>query len=237
MIGTTATSSPASGSPVSGAQASGETVATDPGRAIDLDAFRATPLSQDPFAHLIIPGFVRAEAREAIHRDFPEIEQAGSFPARELSFGPAFAALLEEIQGPAMTAAFEEKFGIDLTGHPTMVTVRGRAKAQDGQIHVDSKSKIITVLLYMNPAWETSDGRLRLLRGPESLDNAVTEIPPAEGTLLAFLNGPTAWHGHTSFVGPRRVIQLNWVQDDGVVKREQFRHALSAKMKRLNPFR
>ncbi|MDZ5647354.1 2OG-Fe(II) oxygenase [Nitrospirillum sp. BR 11828] len=234
MIGTPSPSSATLGAPLGAAPAN---PTTDPGRAIDLDAFRAQPVDHNPFAHVIIPGFVRAEVREAIHRDFPEIEQPGSFPARELSFGPAFAALLEEIQGPAMKAAFEEKFGIDLTGHPTMVTVRGRAKAQDGQIHVDSKSKIITVLIYMNPAWETADGRLRLLRGPESLDNAVAEIPPAEGTLLAFVNGPTAWHGHTSFVGPRRVIQLNWVQDDGVVKREQFRHALSAKMKRLNPFR
>ncbi|MBB6249742.1 2OG-Fe(II) oxygenase family protein [Nitrospirillum iridis] len=232
MIGTSSSSAP-----VPGASPTGVHPATDPGRAIDLDAFRAKPLSFDPFAHVIIPGFVRAEARAAIHRDFPEIELPGSFPARELSYGPAFAALLEEIQGPAMTAAFEEKFGVDLSDHPTMVTVRGRAKAQDGQIHVDSKTKIITVLIYMNPAWESAEGRLRLLRGPDSLDDAVAEVPPEEGTLLAFLNGPTAWHGHTSFVGQRRAIQLNWVRDEGVVKREQFRHALSAKVKRLNPFR
>ena len=88
----------------------------------------------------------------------------------------------------------------------------------------------------MNPAWESTEGRLRLLRSPDSLDNPVVEVPPDEGTLLAFVNTPTAWHGHTSVDGPRRAIQLNWVTDDGVVKREQFRHGLSSRLKRLNPF-
>ncbi|HYE50060.1 MAG TPA: 2OG-Fe(II) oxygenase [Azospirillaceae bacterium] len=203
---------------------------------IDLDAFRATPLASDPFDHLIVPGFVRAEVREAVHRDFPAISKPGSFPVRELSFGPVFRRLLEDIQGPEMTAAFQEKFGMDLTGRPTMVTVRGNARAADGQVHTDSRTKLITVLIYMNPSWESPDGRLRLLRSPDGLDQPVVEVPPHEGTLLAFRNGPTAWHGHTSVQGPRRAIQLNWVTGQDVVRREQFRHSLSARIKRLNPF-
>lgn len=203
---------------------------------IDLDRFRATPLAADPYDHLVVPGFIRAEARDAIHRDYPEVATPGSHPLPELRYGPVFQRLMAEIQGPEMTAAFEEKFGISLSGHPTMVTVRGHARAKDGQIHTDSKTKIITVLIYMNPAWESPDGRLRLLRTPDSLDDPVVEVPPDEGTLLAFRNGPTAWHGHTSVEGPRRAIQLNWVTDEGVVRREQFRHGLSSKLKRLNPF-
>lgn len=207
------------------------------GRLIALDRFTATPVSSDPFDHVIVPGFIRAQALEAVNADYPVVDKPGSFPIRELRYGPAFKALMDEIQGPAMTAAFEEKFGIDLSGHPTMVTARGRARATDGQIHTDSVTKIITVLIYMNPSWESSDGRLRLLRTPDSLEDPVVEVPPQEGTLLAFRNGPTAWHGHTSFEGPRRAIQLNWVRDGGVVLREQLRHSLSAKIKRLNPFR
>lgn len=210
---------------------------------IDLDSFRATPLNPDPYDHVIVPGFIRGDALEAVNRDYPEVAKPGSFPASELSYGPAFRALLEEIQGPEMTRAFEEKFDIDLSGRPTMVTVRGRARAADGQIHTDSKTKIITVLIYMNPSWETPEGRLRLLRSPDDLEDVAVEVPPQEGTLLAFRNGPTAWHGHTSFEGKRRAIQLNWVTDEGVVRREQFRHSLSAKgkrlsdsLKRLNPF-
>ena len=47
-----------------------------------------------------------------------------------------------------------------------MVTARGVSAARDGQIHTDSRTKLITVLIYMNNAWEAKTGRLRLLRGP-----------------------------------------------------------------------
>ena len=98
-----------------------------------------------------------------------------------------------------------------------MITVRGQARAADGRIHADSRTKLITVLIYMNESWEAEGGRLRLLRSPDGLDDAVAEVPPAAGTLLAFLNTPHSWHGHSPVSGPRRVIQLNWVTSDAVV--------------------
>jgi hypothetical protein len=58
------------------------------------------------------------------------------------------------------------------------------------------------------------------------------EVPPDQGTLLVFKNQPNAWHGHEVYEGPRRAIQLNWVRDMGVVRREQIRHRLSAFFKR-----
>ena len=118
----------------------------------------------------------------------------------------------------------EKKLGVDLNGRPTMVTARGVSAARDGQIHTDSRTKLITVLIYMNNAWEAKTGRLRLLRGPDDLEDVIAEVPPDEGTLLIFKNEPNAWHGFHAFEGPRRVIQLNWVTDTGVVWREQTRH-------------
>ena len=56
---------------------------------------------------------------------------------------------------------------------------------------------------------------------------------PMMGTLLAFRCGPNAWHGHHPFVGQRRTLQLNWVTDRGVVRREELRHRVSALAKRL----
>lgn len=200
---------------------------------IDLERFRTTPLATDPFDHLIVPGFIRPEATAAINADFPAIDRPGSFPVSELTYGPQFRALLDALYAPEMTQAFADKFALDLGRRPIMVTVRGQAQAKDGRIHTDSKTKVITVLIYMNPSWEASGGRLRLLRSPDSLDNPVVEVPPEEGTLLAFRNGPTAWHGHERHVGQRRSIQLNWVTDEGVVQREQTRHRFSARMKRL----
>jgi hypothetical protein len=89
------------------------------------------------------------------------------------------------------------------------------------------------VLIYMNNAWEAITGRLRLLRGPHDLNDVIAEVPPEEGTMLIFKNEPNAWHGFEAFEGPRRVIQLNWVTDQGVVRREQTRHRISAFFKRL----
>jgi hypothetical protein len=202
-------------------------------RFFDLDAFAATPLTAEPFPYLIVPGFMPHAALAALAADYPRIDKPGSFPVSELRFGPSFRAMLDELEGPAIRDAFAEKFAMDLSGRPTMVTVRGRAQAKDGRIHADSKTKLITVLLYMNQHWEAPGGRLRLLRSADSLDDSIVEVPPIEGTLLAFKVTPNSWHGHEPTEGERRVIQLNWVRDEDVVRHEQARHRFSAKLKRL----
>jgi hypothetical protein len=201
---------------------------------IDLDAFNATPLTREPFLFLMVPRFVKPEAMTAINRDYPLVSHPGSFPLPTLTYGPAFADFIQAIQGPEFTRAVERKLGVNLDGRPTMVTARGVSAARDGQIHTDSRTKLITVLIYMNNAWEAKTGRLRLLRGPDNLDDVIAEVPPDEGTLLIFKNEPNAWHGFHAFEGPRRVIQLNWVTDQGVVRREQARHRVSAFFKRLS---
>jgi hypothetical protein len=200
---------------------------------IDLDAFNAAPLTREPFPFLMVPRFVKPEAMAAINADYPRVEHPGSFPLPTLTYGAAFADFIAAIQGPQFTRAVEEKLGVDLRGRPTMVTARGISAARDGQIHTDSRTKLITVLIYMNNAWEAKTGRLRLLRGPDNLEDVIAEVPPDEGTMLVFRNDPNAWHGFHAFEGPRRVIQLNWVTDMGVVKREQTRHRVSAFFKRL----
>src|SRR5579885_227103 len=91
---------------------------------LDLDAFRATPLTREPFDFLMVRDFVRPEARAAIGRDFPRVPRGGSFPVEVLDYGPAFAALVEALNGAEMRRAFEEKFEIDIDGRQTMITVR-----------------------------------------------------------------------------------------------------------------
>ena len=200
---------------------------------IDLEAFQAAPVTREPFPFVMVPHFVKSEAMAAINADYPLVIHPGSFPLPTLEYGPAFARFVAAIQGPEFTRAVERKLGVDLAGRPTMVTARGMSAARDGQIHTDSRTKLITVLIYMNNAWEAKTGRLRLLRSPDNLEDVIAEVPPDEGTMLLFKNEPNAWHGFHAFEGPRRVIQLNWVTDIGVVKREQFRHRVSAFFKRL----
>jgi hypothetical protein len=154
----------------------------------------------------------------------------------ELRFGAAFGRLIDELQTPAVEDAFAEKFDIDLTGRPTMITVRGRCRARDGRIHTDTEDKLITVLVYLNTGWQSPDGRLRILRPGDDIEDYASEVAPSAGTLLAFRRSDRSFHGHTSFEGQRRAIQLNWVKDARVVRRERTRHRYSARIKRLMPF-
>jgi hypothetical protein len=200
---------------------------------VDLERFCNTRLVRQPFPYLIVPGFIKPEVREAINADYPHIDHSGSFPVEVLKFGSAFRSLLKELEGDEMRQAFASKFDVDLANRPTMVTVRGRCDAKDGRIHTDSLTKIITVLIYMNPNWEQPGGCLRLLHSANNLDDTIIEVPPLEGTLLAFKRSDNSWHGHKPFEGPRRVIQLNWVTSQTVRRRELFRHRLTAWSKKL----
>ena len=200
---------------------------------LDLDLFRATPLQTDPFDFLVIPGFVKEEARERVNADYPEVSKAGSFPLDEVTFGPGFRELIEDLNSDAFRRAFEEKFHLDLSGKPTMTTVRGRCSEKDGRIHTDSDTKIITVLLYLNSKWEQPGGQLRLLRSATDLEDVILEVPPTEGTLLAFRRSTNSYHGHKKFSGTRRVVQFNWVTSQAVVDRAMTRHRLAIWTKKI----
>jgi SM-20-related protein len=200
---------------------------------LKLEALRDTPLVREPFDYLIVPGFIEQAALAEINADYPKISARGSFPVDEVSYGPAFQTLLDALESDGFRGAFEEKFGVDLTDRPTVTTVRGQCGSGDGQIHSDSKSKIITVLIYMNPSWEQPGGRLRLLRSQHDLNDVITEVPPVAGTLLAFRRSNNSWHGHEPFVGERRVIQFNWLTSQGNRQIAMLRHHASASFKRM----
>lgn len=200
---------------------------------LDLGRLETTPVARAPFDHVIVSGFIRPDTLPALNAAFPPIAKGGSYPPEVLRYGPAFAGLIEEIEGDALRKAFEAKFGMVLEGKPVMITVRGHTRAKDGRIHTDSKTKLLTALLYFNDDWGSDGGRLRLLRSNGNLDDYAVEVPPDKGTLLAFRCTGNAWHGHKPFVGPRRAIQINWVTSEAVKQREIARHSFSARVKSL----
>lgn len=205
---------------------------------LDLARLRHSPLCRDPFEFVVVEDFLRGENLPALVDEFPTVPGHGSYPLSTLpDGGPRFADLARELQGEDMRSAIEDKFAIDLAGRPTMITLRGYSDGKDGAVHTDSATKLITVLLYMNPTWEEAAGRLRLLRRRDDLTDYAAEVSPLAGTMVAFRRSASSFHGHCAHVGPRRSIQLNWVTDPGVVRRELTRHVWSARMKRLNPFR
>lgn len=203
---------------------------------LNLEAFRKEPLIRQPFDFVIVRDFLARQAKQAFDPDFPRISKPGSFPISELSYGPTFARLLAELCGAEFKAAVSEKFALDLSARPIMVTVRGRCQKSEGKIHTDTPSKIISVLLYLNDRWDHDGGRLRLVRTKDNLESFLVEIPPEWGVLVAFRRADNSFHGHKPFEGERRVIQVNWVSDQRVADRELRRHRRSARIKRFLPF-
>ncbi len=203
---------------------------------LDLGQLESAPLRRDPFDFVIVDNFVGGEHLPALLADFPVVHRHGSFPLGMLPLGAAFARFAAELEGEALRHAIERKFAIDLEGRPTLITVRGRSDGKDGRIHTDSATKIITLLVYLNPVWDAAGGRLRLLRGADDLQACAAEIAPLGGTMVAFRRSAASFHGHYPHRGERRVLQLNWVTDAAVVRREVGRHRWSARLKALNPF-
>lgn len=200
---------------------------------LNIDAFRQTPLKTDPFEFCVVPHFVNLDATGRIEADFPRISNPGSFSISALQYGPVFQQLLDELRSDEMRTAFQEKFAIDLTDRPTTLTVRGRTGQRDGRIHIDSKTKLITVLVYLNRDWSSPGGNLRLLRSPDDIESVIEEVVPHSGTMVAFRCRENAWHGHKPHLGERRSIQLNWVTGHAAVRRSQIVHGISSFLKRL----
>lgn len=201
----------------------------------DFAALDAAPLTRDPFAFVIVPNFIKPAAFKDIASAFPHVPGPGSFPPETLAISGAFQPLLDELVGSYFQRAIERKFEIDLAARPKMLTIRGHARHKDGAVHTDTATKLITVLLYMNDAWSEEGGRLRLLRSP-SLDEAIAEIPPLCGTLLAFRRSDVSWHGHAPYEGPRRVIQFNWMTKNEAAAWQRGRHLASAAFKKISRF-
>lgn len=186
-------------------------------RMLDIARLDAAPLGSDPCVYVHVPGFVRADALKEINRDYPDIRERGNFPPEELSYGPAFAQLLEELSSQDLKAAFERKFSLDLSENPLQLTARKYVDETDSGLHNDSRTKVVTVLIYFNETWQHAGGKLRLTRNEHDFANYTVECEPKEGNLLAFVRSATSFHGYLPCSAERRSIQMYWVKP----KREQ----------------
>ncbi len=199
---------------------------------LDLTALQKAEVAAEPFHYMAAPDVLSAPTLRAVCDDFPIITGPGVYPLSALTYGAAFAQLIEEIRSPALQTLLEQKFALPLAGKPLLVTVRGRCQRRDGRIHVDSRDKLLTCLLYLNPPqWQAEGGRLRLLRGPDDLTDMIAEIPPLGGNFLAFKRAENSWHGHYPFEGTRRVVMFNWLTSNSCHLKHLSRHRLSAVFK------
>jgi SM-20-related protein len=191
-------------------------------------AIEAANLARQPFNHFLVAQALDADCAHGISTEYPAIRSAGSFSLADAPPGPVLAGLIEELRSDRFTAEMERIFDLDLAGRPCVVTLRGQCSARDGRIHTDSRSKLLSLLLYLNEGWQSPEGRLRLLRSPDDIDDYAVEVPPNLGSLVGFSRSDGSWHGHTTFVGPRRVLQLNYLQSATASWVGDLRHRLSA---------
>jgi len=200
---------------------------------LNAQALREAPLVAEPFPHLIVDNLIRPEVLAEVVESFPHIPKRGSFPPEAVSYSGRFATLMDEMHSLALRDLIGERLGMDLKDRPPMLTIRGRTGKKDGQIHTDSKSKLVTVLLYLNRGWSAPQGRLRLLYNDHDLTRYATEISPDAGRCLIFKVTSNCWHGHEPFEGERRTIQLNYVASEQARERDLKRHRFSAFLKGL----
>lgn len=201
---------------------------------LDLDGLAKLPTRTIPYEHVVMPDFIKREHQAQVLADFPAIADAGLYTPDELNITGQFANTMTELMGKDFEQAMSKAFDLDLSKYPKAYTVRGHTRAKDGNIHTDSTTKVVTVLLYFNAnPWPAQTGCLRILRSGTDLNDFSEEVAPSGGMLLAFKRSDKSWHGHPPFEGERRAIQLNWVTSEWVIKKDELRHKLSAKIKAL----
>jgi len=206
---------------------------SSPWQVLNARALREAPLVAEPFPYLIVDNLIRPEVLAEVVESFPRIDKRGSFPPEAVSCSGRFATLMAEMHSAELRDLIGERLGMDLKDRPPMLTVRGRTGKKDGRIHADSKSKLVTVLLYLNPGWSAAEGRLRLLYNDHDLTRYAAEVSPDAGRCLIFKVTPNCWHGHEPFEGERRTIQLNYVASEEARERDLKRHRFSAFLKGL----
>ncbi len=177
--------------------------------------------------------FLNKQDHKKIAADFPNLNKGGSFPSSSVSYGESIQSLLDYLEGDQMRNILENKFGIDLKDKPVVSTFRGYSRIKDGKIHSDSKTKIITVLLYLNEKWDESNGLLRMLKENNNIDNYITEIPASMGSMVAFKVTNDCWHGFIPYEGKRCSIQLNYLYKEAL-SQHKIRHKLSSFFKKLS---
>ena len=201
---------------------------------LDLHRIQSAPVRQEPYPYFVATDVIPAEKASGVAGDFPTIDRPGAVDVEGTDFGPAFAAVLDDLKSDHFRRVIGEKLDVDLEGRDIIVNVRGQTRLTDGNIHTDTPSKLVTVLLYFNQPGQAGEGEtsLRILNGGKDIDNFVEEIPPVLGTLVAFKVTPNCWHGFKPFVGKRNSLQLNYLSGVKTIGKHQLGHRLMGRMKR-----
>ncbi|HEC72770.1 MAG TPA: 2OG-Fe(II) oxygenase [Methylophaga aminisulfidivorans] len=198
-----------------------------------LDALEISTLSRSPFPYFTVPSAIEPSVINEVIDTFPTIKDGGSYNVDDIALETPFKTLIESIDSPEFRRIICEKFDVEVMDLPMMMTLRGHSRQKDGRIHTDSKTKVVTILIYLNHAWTAETGRLRILNNGSDMNDYVDEIIPGPGSLVAFKVTDNCWHGYPSFEGKRQSIQVNFLTSEKAGNKHRFFHRLSAKLKRI----
>jgi hypothetical protein len=200
------------------------------------DGLAAALVRSEPFPFLVAKDMLAPDAAPALAAAFPKYRGAGFFPHADSDCGPAINTLVAELTAPAFADALGGRLGIErLSQHPTLATLCRALNQRHGTIHTDSRSKVVTALVYLSPDWpDIPAGCLRFLAKSDDIESAlVPELRPVYGRLAAFKRTENSFHGHLPFEGERPVIQVAWLVDEAARERKTRRGRFSRALKWL----
>ena len=200
---------------------------------LKLDALKNAEVSSAPYPFFVVENALADNEVQAVIQDFPKIEQGGSFNIEDVEIKPNFDRFLKSLDTPEFRQILTDKFDVNVMEHPMMITLRGYSRQKDGRIHSDSKSKLLTILIYLNESWDAPNGRLRILNDDKDINNYVAEINAGPGSLVAFKVTDNGWHGYIPYEGQRQSIQINFLTSEKANAKHKFFHGLSAKVKKI----
>ena len=199
---------------------------------LDLTKIRNAAVRQEPYPYFMVEGAIDTAEAPKVAADFPAIDKPGAINVDDTQFGPAFAALLDDLKGDAFRKLIADKLDVDLDGRDIVINVRGQMRLTDGNIHTDTPSKLVTVLVYFNEPGDNDKTSLRILKNGRDLDDFVEEMPPRLGNMVVFKVTPDCWHGHNAVPGKRLSLQLNYLSGVKTRGKHQLAHRLVGRMKR-----
>ncbi|BCX73597.1 2OG-Fe(II) oxygenase [Acinetobacter bereziniae] len=200
---------------------------------LKLDALKNAEVVTTPYPFFVVENALADSEVQAVIKDFPKIEQGGSFNIEDVEIKPNFDRFLKSLDTPEFRQILTDKFDVNVMEHPMMITLRGYSRQKDGRIHSDSKSKLLTILIYLNESWDAPNGRLRILNDDKDINNYVAEIGAGPGSLVAFKVTDNGWHGYIPYEGQRQSIQINFLTSEKANAKHKFFHGLSAKVKKI----
>lgn len=198
---------------------------------INFDAIESKDVGSRPYPYFGLEGALNTSHQDSLISDFPAIPKGGSFPLDSIEVKGSLKSLADEIKSDQFRNIIGNKFDVDLSDKPVVITARGYSRKTDGQTHTDSKTKLITILIYLNNEWQHPNGRLRILNSND-INDYHEELSSSFGQMIAFKVTDNCWHGYLPHEGKRQSLQINYLADSKYRKYHIYRHKLSAFIKK-----